>query len=81
MVVVRLKARGQLTVPRAIRERLGLREGDLLRLSVEEGRLVLEPLRAPRPEPIWVPAEKLRALAGAVALGGNALEDTEEYDQ
>jgi AbrB family looped-hinge helix DNA binding protein len=38
-----LSRRGQITLPKEVREKLGLRPGDVLLLKVEEGRLVLEP--------------------------------------
>jgi antitoxin PrlF len=37
-----LSRRGQITLPKEVREKLGLRPGDVLLLKVEEGRLVLE---------------------------------------
>jgi looped-hinge helix DNA binding domain, AbrB family len=39
-----LSRRGQITLPKEVREKLGLRPGDVLLLKVEEGRLVLEPV-------------------------------------
>jgi AbrB family looped-hinge helix DNA binding protein len=80
MVLVRLKQRGQITLPKAVRERLNLREGDLLRVSVEDGRMILEPVTPHRPIPVWVPIEHLDRLAGIVSLGGNAVEDAERYE-
>ncbi len=38
-----LSRRGQVTLPKEVREKLGLKPGDVLLLRVEEGRLVLEP--------------------------------------
>jgi len=38
-VVVRRK--GVIVIPKAVREALGIEEGDLLKVSVEEGRIVL----------------------------------------
>jgi antitoxin PrlF len=38
-----LSRRGQITLPKEVREKLGLRPGDVLLLKVGEGRLVLEP--------------------------------------
>jgi len=39
MVVVRRK--GVIVIPKAIRDALGIEEGDALRVSVEEGKIVL----------------------------------------
>ena len=39
-----LTTKGQVTIPKAIRERLGLSEGDTLEFSVDdEGRIVVRP--------------------------------------
>ena len=45
--VVRVGRRYTVVVPKRLREKLGLREGDLLRARVEEGRLVLERVADP----------------------------------
>lgn len=44
-MVVRRK--GVIVIPKALREALGIEEGDLLKVSVEEGRIVL------RKESFW----------------------------
>jgi AbrB family looped-hinge helix DNA binding protein len=42
-----MTAKGQVTIPKAIRERLGLSEGDILEFSVDDsGRIVGRPRRA-----------------------------------
>lgn len=53
---VRIRDKGQVTLPLEARKRLGLQGGDLLEASVEHGRLMLElvvrgaekPVRSPR---------------------------------
>jgi AbrB family looped-hinge helix DNA binding protein len=42
-VVVRKK--GYIIIPKSIRELVGIKEGDVLTLTVENGRIVLEPER------------------------------------
>jgi AbrB family looped-hinge helix DNA binding protein len=79
--LVRLKQRGQITLPLEIRKRLQLNEGDLFEVHVDERRVVLEPVVRSRPLPVWNPAEQLSELAGITSLGGNALEDTERWDE
>ncbi len=77
MQVVRVRQKGQVTLPKRVREKLGIGEGDLLRVEAEGGQVVLEPLRPTALVVRPVPAEHLREAAGLVDLGGNALEDSE----
>jgi AbrB family looped-hinge helix DNA binding protein len=42
-LVVRVSARGQVTIPAEFRRRLGLAEGDLLVMRLVEGRIEIEP--------------------------------------
>ena len=43
-MIVTLQTRSTLTIPREMRERLGISPGDPLEAEVEEGRLVLTPV-------------------------------------
>lgn len=43
-VVVRIDSKGRVLVPKSVREALGIREGGLLRVSVIDGKIVLEPV-------------------------------------
>ncbi len=45
MTLIRVGRRGQITIPRTIRRRPGLGEGDTLAVSYHEGKVVLEPVR------------------------------------
>ncbi|AFV75409.1 looped-hinge helix DNA binding domain, AbrB family [Thermus oshimai JL-2] len=38
-----LSQRGQITLPKEVREKLGLKAGDVLLLRVEGGKIILEP--------------------------------------
>ncbi|GEM88024.1 AbrB/MazE/SpoVT family DNA-binding domain-containing protein [Meiothermus granaticius] len=40
---------GRVLIPKKLRERLGLRPEDALEVSVEDGKLTLQPLRTPPP--------------------------------
>ena len=46
MNVVRLDGKGRVVIPRDIREKLGLRKGSRLRVSVVGGRVILEPVKS-----------------------------------
>lgn len=39
---IRVRHKGQLTLPADVRQQLGIEEGDILRLDVENGRVVME---------------------------------------
>lgn len=41
----KVTSKGQVTLPREIRERLGVRDGDRVRFEVEDGHVVLYPQR------------------------------------
>jgi len=43
-ILVRLSSKGQLVIPKSVREELGLEPGDQLHLEIREDRLVLEPV-------------------------------------
>jgi AbrB family looped-hinge helix DNA binding protein len=43
-MLVRLSSKGQLVIPKSVRQELGLEPGDRFHLEVKEGRLVLEPV-------------------------------------
>lgn len=44
MKIIRLRPRGQLTLPKDLRERVGLKEDAPLRIGTEAGRIILEPV-------------------------------------
>ena len=43
MPLVRLKVKGQVTIPASVREAIQAREGDLFEVAVSEGAIVLKP--------------------------------------
>lgn len=43
-IVVRLREKGQITLPLTVRQLLNLETGDVLKLKLVEGKIVLEPL-------------------------------------
>ncbi|MFB0502853.1 MAG: AbrB/MazE/SpoVT family DNA-binding domain-containing protein [Candidatus Bathyarchaeia archaeon] len=44
MSVVKLSSRGQVVIPKSIRERLGLRNGDRLKILIEAKKITLVPI-------------------------------------
>jgi len=40
------------TIPREVRELLGIRVGDMLKVRVEDGKIVLEPLKTALSDPV-----------------------------
>ncbi|HEV2359068.1 MAG TPA: AbrB/MazE/SpoVT family DNA-binding domain-containing protein [bacterium] len=79
--VVRLKRKGQITLPASVRERLALREGDLLRVTVEGRQVVLEPAVQGHAVAVPVGAGRFDAVVGTAALGGDAVADAARYDR
>lgn len=57
---VKLSSKGQIVIPKEVREKLGLKAGDKLKLEVEEGkRIIVQPSVGP-PKDVFVKAgEKL----------------------
>jgi AbrB family looped-hinge helix DNA binding protein len=65
--IATLTSKGQLTIPKAIREALGLHEGDQVRFEIDRngGRTVMEPIRY-RPEDLSsfaIPGARRMSLA------------------
>jgi AbrB family looped-hinge helix DNA binding protein len=51
---VQLSTKGQLVIPKEIRDKLGLRAGDRFHIRIEShGTLVLEPIRETGPEALY----------------------------
>ena len=60
---VRVLQKGKITIPAEIRERLGIKEGDVLTLEVLGGRIVLLP-----PRILLNPTRALDGLAEGISL-------------
>lgn len=52
--VVRQLRHGQITIPKAFRDALGIDPEDLLRLTLAEGKLELAPVKSTANDPTWV---------------------------
>ncbi len=59
MIIGKVGRRGQITLPREIRERLGLQEGDRLAFVDQDLEVVLKPLKRP-----------LLDLRGSISVSG-----------
>ena len=79
--VVRVREKGQVTLPLEVRRQLGLREGDLLEASVKDGQIVLELVVRRRPVPVLGTIDQLDSLIGMVSLGEDAVVDSARYDE
>jgi AbrB family looped-hinge helix DNA binding protein len=80
-LLVRIRDKGQVTLPLEARKQLGLQEGDLLEASVDNGRLVLELVVRSTEKPVAVPSSNLEDLVGIMNLGGDAVQDSARYDE
>ncbi len=59
----RLRAKGQVTVPRQVRERLGLNEGDDLLFYVnEQGQIVVDAAQIVPPDQAWFWTERWQKM-------------------
>lgn len=67
MATSTLTSKGQITVPRAVRERLGMKQGDRLEFAVEGERVILQPAAD-------APVTKVAGLLGH--LGGHRAVST-----
>lgn len=66
--MIKVSSKGQFVIPASIRRRLGIRAGSRLRVRVEGGRIVLEPLAEDDP---------IRGLRGRFA-GHDLLDELED---
>ena len=75
--VVKVTRKYQVTLPKEAREMLGIRVGDLLRVRVENGRIILEPLVPRRKDPI---DDMLSLIAESVNIDATRLVE-ESWDE
>jgi AbrB family looped-hinge helix DNA binding protein len=78
MSTVRIKQKGQVTLPMSVRKELNLQEGDLLELGVRKGSIVLQPrdLTARHPRK----AAKKSGLMSYFGSGKGLFASPEEVD-
>jgi AbrB family looped-hinge helix DNA binding protein len=70
--VSRVQKKGQVTIPAEIRERLGIKEGDLVVFTEAEGGVLVKPQRAAAPDDL---DELLDAIGLALKERGIALDE------
>ena len=68
--IVRLSKKNTIYIPKDLAEKAGIREGVLLEISVENGRVVLTPI----PDPLWL------ALYGP-KFAEITVEEVEKYSE
>lgn len=73
MPTTRMSARGQVVIPKEVRRRLGIEQGQVLEVSEVEGGVLLRPMKASR---LKIPAD-WREWRG-ILKGTNALQELEE---
>lgn len=78
MALTKLSTKGQVVLPREVRERLGLSSGTELEVEVRDGLVVLRPIHRTTVDDLlgmlpWEgPAKTLDEMADAVAQGAKA---------
>lgn len=66
MPLAKLKSKGQITIPKPVRDQLGLSEGDLVEIDVQGGKGIITPQRVVAAAPVpKLSAQQQRALARA----------------
>jgi AbrB family looped-hinge helix DNA binding protein len=84
LVSAPLRSKGVITIPRQVREELGLHEGDSLLVTVEDGRIVLTPAAlVPRDQAwFWTPEWQVKeheADEEIAAGGGTVYQNAGEF--
>jgi antitoxin MazE len=79
MSLVKLKVKGQMTLPVDIREQLSLGEGDLLEANIEQGKIILTPKTIIDREAAFARLEAMAAKAEQIwRAEGKTDEDMEK---
>ena len=75
MAVAKILERGQITIPKQIRERLGLKKGDIVDARLEGDCVVITPRKLVAPE-VW---EKLLEVMNSVHEQNRGISEEEVY--
>jgi len=68
MPIVKVKPKGQVTLPVAIREELGLQEGDFVEVRSDRGTVILKPKKVVDPEDVLTPTEARMVRRGLAQM-------------
>ena len=72
-----LSSKGQIVIPKKVRQALGLRTGARFHVGLREGKIVLDPLSAPPIEALYGKYQAVDLLAELEAEHRQELEDEE----
>ena len=75
MALVRVRERGEITLPRELQEALELREGDTLEAEAVEGGILLKPVSAAEREAAWQRMQQAMASVRYVGPGPEPSDD------
>jgi AbrB family looped-hinge helix DNA binding protein len=75
MALVKVRERGEITLPREVQEALGLRAGDDLKALVVEGGVLLKPVSASDRRAAWKTAEQAMNSVRYVGPGPEPSDD------
>jgi AbrB family looped-hinge helix DNA binding protein len=73
MAAITVSAKGQVALPKEVRQDLGIKEGSRLEVRRRGGEIVLRPLPAPEPRGDW------RSWRGSLAGSGALQERVREH--
>lgn len=77
MTIVQVKKKAQVTLPKQIRAKLNIEEGDILDVMIEKEAVVMRPRVSDRVALKTAPAAEFIRLSGSVSLGGDAVAESE----
>ena len=75
MALVRVRERGEITLPRELQEALKVREGDTLEAEAVEGGVLLKPVSAAEREAAWQRIEQARSAVRYAGPGPEPSDD------
>ena len=79
MTLVRVRGRGEITLPRELQEALAIREGDTLEAEAVEGGVLLKPVSAAERKAAWERIEQ--AMASVCPMAEQAAKPIEVEEQ